>query len=152
MASDTSAIELYIPSVLGYEKVAMDSAAAAARMMGFHQNRIEDLRTAVSEACINAMEHGNRLNRNTAVLVTLTMKTRSLEVDIKDNGEGPKTKIACPKIENKLAEQEDSRGWGMFLIRNLVDKVEFKKIPEGGNVTRMVIHVNRKNKAYEQQV
>jgi serine/threonine-protein kinase RsbW len=138
------AIELHIPSVLGYEKVAMDSAAAAARIMGFHQNRIEDLRTAVSEACINAMEHGNQLATDTAVLVTLTMKSESLEVDVKDQGTGLPGEVATPDLERKLAEVEDTRGWGMFLIKNLVDEVEFKTIPEGGNVTRMVIHIETK--------
>jgi serine/threonine-protein kinase RsbW len=144
MCSAAKAIKLHIPSVLGYEKVAMDSAAAAARIMGFHQTRVEDLRTAVSEACINAMEHGNRLHSDTMVLVTLTMTSKTLKVDIKDHGKGVEREIASPDIEKKIAEMENTRGWGMFLIRNLVDEVEFKTVPEGGNVTRMVIHIGKK--------
>ena len=122
----------------------MDSAAAAAKIMGFHQNRIEDLRTAVAEACINAIEHGNQLDTDTAVLVTLTMKSESLEVDVKDQGAGVTREVETPDIERKLAEVEDKRGWGMFLIKNLVDEVEFRTVPEGGNVTSMVIHIGKK--------
>lgn len=143
MSTGQRLIEVHIPSVLGYEKVAMESAAAVAKIMGFHKNRIEDLKTAISEACTNAMEHGNRLKKDTKVLVTLKMSKKSLEVKVKDEGKGMKKIIKDPKIEDQIKGGEDLRGWGMFLIKNLVDEVEFKKISKGGNVTRMVIHVNR---------
>jgi serine/threonine-protein kinase RsbW len=51
-------IELHIPSVIGFEKVAMECAASVAKKMGFTEDRIEDLKTAVAEACLNAIEHG----------------------------------------------------------------------------------------------
>jgi len=136
-------IEVHIPSIMGYEKVAMESAAAAAKIIGFHHSRIEDLKTAISEACSNAMEHGNRFKKDTAVLVTLKVDKKSLEVNVKDEGRGLNRKIEVPEIEKQINGVEDSRGWGMFLIKNLVDEVEMKKIPAGGNITRMVIHVNR---------
>ena len=144
MSANEKKIEVHIPSILGYEKVAMDSAAAVAGIMGFHKSRIEDLRTAVSEACTNAMEHGNRLKKNTMVLVTLKMNKKSLEVNVKDQGSGVKEKVLEPNLESQLQDEDEARGWGVFLIKNLVDELEFKKVPEGGNVTRMVIHVNRK--------
>ncbi|RMF65010.1 MAG: ATP-binding protein [Calditrichaeota bacterium] len=135
--------ELQIPSVLGYEKVAMESAAAVAGIMGFHHSRIEDLKTAVAEACTNAIEHGNQLKKNTTVLVTLTMGRKSLEVNVKDQGGGACDRAVAPEIDRQVEGREEPRGWGMFLIRHLVDEVEFKKTPAGGNVLRMVIRVNR---------
>ena len=136
-------IEVHIPSIMGYEKVAMESAAAAAKIMGFHASRIEDLKTAISEACCNAMEHGNRFKKDTTVLVTLKVDKKKLEVNIKDEGGGLNRKIKDPEIEKQINGIENSRGWGMFLIKNLVDEVEMKKIPRGGNIIRMVVHVNR---------
>ena len=136
-------IEVHIPSIMGYEKVAMESAAAAAKIMGFHQSRIDDLKTAISEACCNAMEHGNQFKKDTTVLVTLKVDKKRLEVNVKDEGKGLNKKIKDPEIEKQINGIEDTRGWGMFLIKNLVDEVEMKKIPKGGNITRMVIHVNR---------
>jgi serine/threonine-protein kinase RsbW len=136
-------IELHIPSQLGYEKVAMDSAAAAARMMGFHESKIEDLKTAISEACTNAMEHGNRFDKETRVMVTLEMARTKLEVNVKDHGRGLLGKVDQPDLEKQMSDESENRGWGIFLIRNLVDEVEFKSVPDGGNVTRMVIHVTR---------
>lgn len=142
MSAKQNTIELHIPSIMGYEKVAMESVAAAANMMGFHPSRVEDLKTAISEACINAMEHGNRFKRDTKVLVTLKIDKKRLEVNVKDEGRGLKKKFQTPEIEKQINGCEDIRGWGIFLIKNLVDEVEFKAIPKGGNVTRMVIHVN----------
>lgn len=134
-------IELHLPSVIGYEKIAMQSAAAIAEMMGFHRSKVEDLKTAVAEACINAIEHGNRLKENTKVLISLQMDKEKLEVNVKDQGKGLKRKIGLPHIDKQVDGCESVRGWGIFLIKNLVDEVEFKKIPRGGNVTRMVIHL-----------
>jgi len=48
-----------VPSV---EKVAMDFAASVAKMRQFPEARIEDLKTAIAEACINAIEHGNKMD------------------------------------------------------------------------------------------
>ncbi len=143
MSAKQYTIELHIPSIMGYEKVAMESVAAAATIMGFHPNRVEDLKTAIAEACINAMEHGNRLKKDTKVLVTLKIDKKRLEVNVRDEGKGSIQNLKVPKIEDQINGCEDSRGWGIFLIKNLVDEVEFKTMPKGGNVTRMVIHVNR---------
>ena len=60
----TATVEVRLPSRLGYEKVAMSTAASVAKLMGFREDRIEDLKTAIAEACINAIEHGNRQNEN----------------------------------------------------------------------------------------
>ncbi|MFQ5675527.1 MAG: ATP-binding protein [bacterium] len=136
-------IEIHIPSIIGYEKVAMESAAAAAKIIGFHKTRVEDLKTAISEACSNSIEHGNRFKKDTMVLVTLQVNEKSLEVNIKDEGKGFPKKVKAPEIDKQINGTEDTRGWGIFLIKSLVDEVEIKKIPTGGNVTRMVIHVNR---------
>ncbi len=141
MPKQQSTIEIHIPSVLGYEKVAMNSAAAVAEIMRFHKDKVEDLKTAVAEACINAIEHGNRLKTSTVVLVTLKMCSKSLEVAVHDEGEGLEGELANPSIDAQVESNADTRGWGVFLIRNLVDEVEFKRVPKGGNITRMVIRL-----------
>ena len=61
----STSVEVRLPSRLGYEKVAMSTAAAVAKLMGFKPERVEDLKTAVAEACINAIEHGNLMNERT---------------------------------------------------------------------------------------
>lgn len=135
-------IELHIPSIMGYEKVAMECAASTAKRMGFSQDRVEDLKTAVAEACINAIEHGNHLDTTTRVGVMLTIQDATLEVAVSDQGTGM-GEIKPPNLDDKIEGTEETRGWGMFLIRSLMNEVTLESLPEGGNVVRMVIHLEQ---------
>jgi serine/threonine-protein kinase RsbW len=131
-------IELYIPSELGFEKVAMASASAVAQRMGFSAERIEDLKTAVSEACINAIEYGSEFDVSTKVLIILNVGGKELEINVVDQG-----KQDFPETPLEPGAGEGSRGWGIFLIKSLMDEVEFSKAPDGGNQIRMVIHLEK---------
>ncbi len=95
-------VEVRLPSRLGYEKVAMSTAASVAKLMGFREDRIEDLKTAVAEACINAIEHGNRLNEGLSVGVVLSAGEDALEVKVIDDGKGLKTLPQKPDIDKKI--------------------------------------------------
>jgi serine/threonine-protein kinase RsbW len=138
-------IELRLPNRLGYEKVAMDTASSLARRMGFVDDRIEALRTAIAEAVTNAIEHGNAHDSTMRVLVMLTARPDELVVSVADQGrkqldQGQTT--PSPRIEDSFAKQ-DKGGWGIWLIRELMDEVEFTSMPGGGNQVRMVIHLER---------
>jgi serine/threonine-protein kinase RsbW len=137
-------IELKIPSEHGYEKMAMQVAAELAEMMGFTSERVEDLRTAVSEACINAMEHGNTLDGATKVFVVMTADDDRLAIDIIDEGHSgpPPTEIVAPDLEAQFAGLLPAGGMGLFVIKSLVDEAEFVPPDLGiGNQFRMVIHL-----------
>lgn len=132
-----------LPNRLGFEKVAMSTAASVADLMGFSPDRIEDLKTAVAEACINAMEHGNKLNELLGLVVTMSMGEESLEVKIRDHGPGIQEPAHVPDIDRKMLGEEDPRGMGMFLIQALVDEVEYVSgQPVGGNYARLTIHLH----------
>ena len=139
-------VEVRLPSRLGYEKVAMSTAASVAKLMGFREARIEDLKTAVAEACINAIEHGNRLNEGLSVGVVLSAGEDALEVKVMDDGKGLKTLPPKPDIDKKIHGEEDPRGMGMFLIQALVDEAEWVA---GGNgrssYVRLVIRLDPPN-------
>ena len=140
--STTKPIELHIPSAFGCEKVAMLQVAAVAERMGFSRDRVEDLKTAVAEACLNAIEHGNKLNRTIRVGIELLAEESQLMVSVSDQGEGV-GEVRTPSIEAKIEGREPPRGWGIFLIRNLVDEVQFSAKECGGHEIRMVIHLDR---------
>lgn len=142
MDEHRSSIELRLPSRLGFEKVAMNTAASVAHLMGFDDERIEDLKTAIAEACINAMEHGNLLDESLCVGVVLSMGSDSLEVRVLDAGRGPQGHAAPPDIDKKMHEQEEARGMGMFLIESLVDEVEWVSSSPVGCCARMVMRLH----------
>jgi serine/threonine-protein kinase RsbW len=141
--SKTTTVELRLPTKLGYEKVAMSTAASVAKLRGFPEDRIEDLKTAVAEACINAIEHGNRLNEKLSVGVVLRAQDDALEVKVIDDGTGIKKQPAKPDIDRKMHGEEDPRGMGMFLIQALVDEAEWVPGTEGrSSYVRLVIKLD----------
>ena len=143
-AAQAVTTELRLPSRLGFEKVAMSTAATVAELMGFSEDRIEDLKTAVAEACINAIEHGNRLDASQTVLVILSIGENTLEVKVVDHGSGAaKGSVRKPNIERKMSGEEDPRGMGMFLIQSLVDEAEWVSDKLGGSYARLAIHLDR---------
>ena len=141
--SKSTTVEVRLPTKLGYEKVAMSTAASVAKLMGFPEDRVEDLKTAVAEACINAIEHGNRLNEKLSVGVVLRADTDALEVKVLDDGSGIKKQPAKPDIDRKMHGQEDPRGMGMFLIQALVDEAEWVAGKDGRSYVRLVIKLDR---------
>jgi serine/threonine-protein kinase RsbW len=137
-------VEVRLPTRMGYEKVAMSTAASVAKLMGFPEERIEDLKTAVAEACINAIEHGNRLDEKLSVGVVLQAGADELEVKVIDNGTGIRTRPAAPDIDRKMHGEEDPRGMGMFLIQALVDEVEWVAGKNGkSSYVRLVIRLDK---------
>ena len=140
-----SSVEVRIPSELGFEKVAMSTAASMAALMGFSSDRIEDLKTAVAEACINAIEHGNQLDNTLSVGVVLSTTEDQLEVKVIDHGAGVSMAPRSPDIDRKMHGEEDPRGMGMFLIQGLVDEAEWHKGPPGKSFVRLVIKLDKEN-------
>jgi serine/threonine-protein kinase RsbW len=138
-----SAVEVRLPSELGFEKVAMSTAAGMAHLMGFSDDRIEDLKTAVAEACINAIEHGNKLDDSLSVGVILSSSDDTLEVKVIDDGQGVAGKPHEPDIDRKMMGEEDPRGMGMFLIQALVDEAEWHQGPPGKSFVRLMIRLDK---------
>lgn len=141
-----TSVEIRLPSRLGFEKVAMGTAASVAKLMGFPDSRIEDLKTALAEACINAIEHGNHMDDQLSVGVILSPGTDELEVKVIDDGSGISTQPAKPDIDRKIHGEEDPRGLGMFLIQSLVDEAEWVKGTKGhGSYVRLVIKLDKES-------
>ena len=77
---------------------------------------------AVGEATMNAMEHGNEYRKELDVTMRVAYSDQEISVRITDHGGGrPIHEPTAPDLLAKLEGQETPRGWGLFLIRNLVD-------------------------------
>jgi serine/threonine-protein kinase RsbW len=122
---DEHTIEISLPNKLGYERIAMACSATFAQIVGFSSERVEDLKTAVSEACINAMD-------------------RVFSVSVMDQGKGTWNSDECceePDIDKKIMNLQTPRGLGIFLIKHLVDEVEFNQKTDEGNIVRMIFRM-----------
>jgi serine phosphatase RsbU (regulator of sigma subunit)/anti-sigma regulatory factor (Ser/Thr protein kinase) len=116
-----------IPSEIGNERLAMSYVAGVLKSFNLPARRLDQLGTAVAEATMNAMEHGNHYSPELPVTLQVLSSGSAIAVRISDqggNGQLPvQEEYEAPDIEAKLSEQQSPRGWGLFLIQNMVDEM-----------------------------
>jgi anti-sigma regulatory factor (Ser/Thr protein kinase) len=120
-----SLLRFSVSSDPGNERLVMKRVAGVVQELGLSAARLEQLKTAVAEAAMNAIEHGNHFQSELPVWIDVLSSDDAVVVRITDQGGGapiPDTK-AVPDLEAKLAGLQSPRGWGLFLIRNMVDDV-----------------------------
>ena len=136
-----NAVEIILENKLGYERVAMASAASFAKMLGFSDERIEDLKTVVAEAAINAIQHGNEDRPDAKVVISMKFKDGALHIAVADNGGGIKDLPPKPDIDRIIEKLDPPTGFGTFLIKQLADEVEFNEMTDGGHMVKMTIRL-----------
>jgi anti-sigma regulatory factor (Ser/Thr protein kinase) len=123
--------ELSIPSEPGNERRATEEVARAVSGLGLPERTLERLKTAVAEATMNAMEHGNHYRAEVPVLIEVSASEAELSIKITDEGSGPPAfHSEVPDLEAKLEGMQTPRGWGLFLIKNMVDDMRVSGNPD----------------------
>lgn len=132
-----------LPSNPGNDRQAMDRVAAAAEPLGLPSAQMDRLKTAVSEATMNAIEHGNGNDASLPVSIQLLARTGAVAVRITDCGPGPGDGVEPeePDLEAKLDGLQTPRGWGLFLIRNMVDELHVSG-DENSHTLELVLHTD----------
>jgi serine/threonine-protein kinase RsbW len=131
-----------IPSEPGNERLAMETVAEAVEGLGVAGENLERLKTAVAEATMNAMEHGNHYRPEVPVELQVLLTDHDLLVRITDRGSGPPPKgdADAPDIVAKLEGVQTPRGWGLFLIKSMVDEMNISG-DEGHHTVELVVHL-----------
>lgn len=117
--------EMIAASAPGNERQVMREVADAVSPLNLPSASVERLKTAVAETTMNAMEHGNHYDANLDVRIQVAASPNAVRVRITDHGGSrsiPPT--PTPDIDAKLAGRQSPRGWGLFLIRSMVDEME----------------------------
>ena len=144
LSSHDHSVELTLPNELGYERIAMACSASLAKMYGCPADRIEDLKTVVGEAAINAMQHGNQWRPESRVIVKIEVAENTIQVSVTDEGSGLREEVADPDIERLIEKNVPAVGFGLFLMRNLADRIEFDRMSRGGHRVQMYIRMQAK--------
>lgn len=117
-----------VASEPGNVRGVIERVGAVCAGLGLSRTKLEALETAVAEATTNAIEHGNGGDPSLLVEVGVWVSGQALVVRVTDQargGEAPRD-TEDPDIEAKLRGEQSPRGWGLFLIRNLVDDVHVR--------------------------
>jgi serine phosphatase RsbU (regulator of sigma subunit)/anti-sigma regulatory factor (Ser/Thr protein kinase) len=132
--------EWSVPSAPGNERQAMERVAAAIQPLGLPTRKVEQLKTAVAEATMNAMEHGNHYRADMLVTIQVLASQAAVAVRIRDQGGSrPIPDPQTPDLEAKLAGLQSPRGWGLFLIKNLVDDMRVSS-DETHHTIELIMH------------
>jgi anti-sigma regulatory factor (Ser/Thr protein kinase) len=120
----------------------MERVAEVVKGLGLSEQRLKRLKTAVAEATMNAMEHGNRYRPEVPVVIEVLSSGTDLSVRINDQGGSlvPDPDTELPDLEAKLEGLQTPRGWGLFLIRNLVDELHITS-DEARRAVGLVVHL-----------
>ncbi len=131
-----------IASRPGNERVAIERVREALRSVDLPARTCERLETAVGEATMNAMEHGNKYQSDVTVVICVELSPRAIRIGVTDQGEPIPLETEEPDLELKLAGMQSPRGWGMFLIKNMVDDMQVVD-DAVGHTLQLTVHRER---------
>ena len=115
----------------------------AAREFGFNDEDIGKIALAVDEACTNIIKHAYRFDPNKEITVTVRRKNEAFEVSILDSGTGfDPARIPTPIMKEYLSHFRRG-GLGIYLMKSLMDKVEYGNGPGQKNEVRLTKYLSR---------
>jgi serine/threonine-protein kinase RsbW len=129
-------VKLALPMKPDMEIEASKTATQIAESIAMSPDRIDEVRMAVVEACINAFEHSHATRRELFLTYEVLgeIDPEKLRITVRDNGIGfSPDAVTEPLLQDKLRAQR-KRGWGLKIIRGLMDEVEIRSGVEGTTV------------------
>jgi anti-sigma regulatory factor (Ser/Thr protein kinase) len=141
--------EWAIPSQPGNERRVMERVAEDFKAFHLPVRRLEEIKTAVAEATMNAMEHGNHYQAEIPVVIQVLASKTALAIRIRDQGGSRPIPVAGePDLDAKLAELQTPRGWGLFLIKHMVDEMNVTS-DETHHTVELIMYLKRNNHAHK---
>jgi len=129
------AIDLVIPILPNMELAATKTAQAVADYMKLSEDETAEVSMALIEACINAFEHGKGNEEDNNIHIRFILRQDALVIEIKDKGYGfDASKVEMPEIAKKIHSNR-KRGWGLQLMRELMDEVKIDSDDKGTTIT-----------------
>lgn len=114
--------------------------AELARQAGFSEKEIYSIQLAADEASANIIEHAYGGEGNGEIAVECQWSGRQFKIVIRDQGKPfDPSGVPQPNLTDDLSRRKIG-GLGMYLMRRLMDEVDYRAFPDGGNVLTMTKH------------
>lgn len=124
---------LRMKAVLKNVPRALDCVTEWARKAGFGEQGVYEIQLAVDEACANVVDHAYQGSDTGEIEVSCCLDDQALTIRVRDWGKGfDLESIADPDLTAPL-EERCLGGLGLFLVRQMMDQVEFTSDPDQGN-------------------
>jgi len=123
-----------------YESLAAigEFITTAAEQAGFDECTAYQIQLAIDEACANIIEHAYGEEGSGVIQCSYRIRDDALVVMLRDTGEpfDPET-VPEPNLSANL-EERTGGGLGLYLIRRIMDEVNFDFESERGNVLTLI--------------
>ncbi len=127
--------EIEIPSSQVYLSKVDNFVEGRLKKLKLNKNDLADVAISVTEVVNNAIVHGNQKDPEKKVILRLICDQSSLCIEVEDQGKGfDLNSLPCPITKENLLKEV---GRGIFIVRSLMDKVDFIFKPEGGTIVRL---------------
>ena len=129
-------VTLTLPMIPDMEIAASKTATAMAEFMQMGPDKVDEVRMAVVEACINSFEHSRARDRKVYITYSVLGENdpEKLQITLRDTGIGFRIdEVEEPRIEEKL-KAERKRGWGIKIIQGLMDEVDIRSTDDGTTI------------------
>jgi len=127
--SDANEFLVVVPMGEDNELIAASTAEQIAKRLTFRPEAINQIKTAIVEACINASEHSFSPDRK--IYQRFRVESDRLVITISSRGVVPANLNGANSGAEAKKAAEERRGWGLKLIRTLMDEVEFERVDDG---------------------
>ena len=137
-------IEVRIPSKSEYVSVVRLTASGIANRLGFSYEDIEDIKMAVGEACVNCVQHAYpKRSDKDKIIVKFILTMSYLEIIVSDFGKGISQKIVEKYLDIEEKNKKGEQGLGIFLMKSLMDEVNYNTEVTKGTEIRMKKYISR---------
>lgn len=137
MGDDTKVekeIKVSIPMLPDMELAVSSLATALAQSINLKADKVDEIKMAIIEACLNSFEHSK--SKDQMVHVRFMVLPKELHIIVRDNGRGfdPVT-VKKPDIQEIMSNpQQRKRGWGLKIIESLMDSVDVRSDANGTQI------------------
>jgi serine/threonine-protein kinase RsbW len=127
--------QIVIPSSLDYLPKVDEYVEGKLKKLGVDEDRLADIAVSVTEAVTNAVLHGNKNDLKKKVQIKLKADSSRVEITVEDEGNGFNPESIQSPIEKGNLLKEAGRG--IFILKSLMDKVDFIVMPQKGTIVKM---------------
>lgn len=137
MMRDQNFIQLKFPNLPEYCDVIRLATSGIARKAKFSEEVVEDIKMAVAEASLNVIRHAYG-NKRGEVVLSFSLKPKELEILVEDKGKGFDVDLALDKSVKMNPKTPRESGFGLLIMRSIMDIVEITSDIDKGSRIRMV--------------
>jgi serine/threonine-protein kinase RsbW len=147
MNTKSKQYQLKIPSQTDNLELIRNFVSGVAKKVGFDANDTNKIELAIDEACTNVIKHAYKHDEHQDIDVAIKIDYQKIAIIVTDRGDSFRMKdVELPDMKDYLAELRVG-GLGIYLMKTLMDEVDYKTDSKGQNKVKMVKYFLKKDKA-----